>query len=71
MALFVERVLLVDVKTVDVLNEAYHAQCNDYLKPFGPRPGSPLNAGTKPLESKRLANTGQIPPSAQFAASPC
>ena len=54
----VERVLLVELKAVNPLNEAHHAQRIDYLKALGPRPGSLLDFGTKRLESKRMANTG-------------
>jgi GxxExxY protein len=54
--LLVEDILLVELKTVKMLDEANRAQCVNYLKATGLPLCLLLNFGTSRLEIKRLAN---------------
>jgi GxxExxY protein len=54
--LFVEEVLLVELKTANALDAAHHAQCINYLKATGLRLCLLLNFGKPRLEIKRVAN---------------
>ncbi|HBK06132.1 MAG TPA: hypothetical protein DDZ81_09730 [Acetobacteraceae bacterium] len=53
----VEQALLVELKAINALNEAYHARCINYLKASGPCPGLLLNFDMNWLEIDRVANT--------------
>ena len=53
--LLVERVLLVDVRSVRQLDGIHTAQCLNYLKATGLHLGLLLNCGTPRVEIKRIA----------------
>ena len=54
--LLVEHVLMVELKTVKMLDEAHRAQCINYLKATDLQLCLLLNFGNPRLEIKRMAN---------------